>query len=118
MALLKSRDCLTELRKSDHSHSFKNGVEIVWKSCASPFRRIVENAGVIPEMILSELSKNENKDMGYNAATGEIVNMIDEGIIDPARVTRTALENAVSVANTFLTLDAVVVEWEEENQKY
>jgi chaperonin GroEL len=118
MALLKSRDCLSELRKSDHSHSFKNGVEIVWKSCAAPFRKIVENAGVIPEMILSELSKNENKDMGYNAATGDIVNMIEAGIIDPARVTRTALENAVSVANTFLTLDAVVVEWEEEIQKY
>ena len=62
--------------------------------------------------------KIENKDMGYNAATGDIVNMIDVGIIDPARVTRTALENAVSVANTFLTLDAVVVEWEEENHKY
>lgn len=118
MALLKARDCLTEFRKSDHTHSFKNGVEIVWKSCASPFRKIVQNAGIIPEMILTELNKLENKDMGYNAATDEIVNMLEAGIIDPARVTRTALENAVSVANTFLTLDAVIVEYEEENQKY
>lgn len=118
MALLIVRDCLNELKKSDHSTSFKNGVEIVYKSCSAPFKKIVENAGIIPEMILLELSKIENKDMGYNAATGDIVNMIEAGIIDPAKVTRTALENAVSVANTFLTLDAVVIECEEENQKY
>jgi chaperonin GroEL len=72
----------------------------------------------LSQAFLFVCSKIENKDMGYNAATGDIVNMIDVGIIDPARVTRTALENAVSVANTFLTLDAVVVEWEEENHKY
>jgi chaperonin GroEL len=117
MALLRARDCLSELRRSDNSTSFKNGVEIVWKSCAAPFRKIAENAGIIPEMILARLPE-DNKDIGYNAATDEIVNMIEEGIIDPAKVTRTAFENAVSVANTFLTLDAVIVEWEEENQKY
>jgi chaperonin GroEL len=73
----------------------------------------VNNAGKSHHVILNELS-NRNSEMqnviGYDAATDEYVDMIEKGIIDPVKVTRTALKNAASIAVMFLTLDAVIVE--------
>jgi chaperonin GroEL len=86
------------------------GAAIVKRACLAPLRRIAENAGVTPEVVLRELLLNPGK--GYNAATGEYVDLIAAGVIDPVKVTRTALKNAASVATTFLSLDAVVFEEE------
>ena len=83
------------------------GVELVRKACKAPLRKIVENAGVSFDVIDARL-KNEQFGIGYNAATGEYVDMIDNGIVDPAKVAITAIKNAASVAITFLSLDAVV----------
>lgn len=86
------------------------GASILLKACHAPIRKIVENAGGSPDVILKEIGSNS---LGYNAATGEFVNLIDAGVIDPVKVTRTALKNAASVATTFLTLDAVIFDEEE-----
>jgi chaperonin GroEL len=86
------------------------GASILLKACHAPIRKIVENAGGSPDVILKEIG---NTKMGYNAATGEFVDLIEAGVIDPVKVTRTALKNAASVATTFLTLDAVIFDEEE-----
>jgi chaperonin GroEL len=88
------------------------GEKIVLEACLAPIKRIAENAGQSKDVIVSELSKrksNEDWFLGYNAALDEYVDMVDVGIIDPVKVTRTALKNAASVATTFLSLDAVIV---------
>jgi chaperonin GroEL len=94
------------------SQDEKMGYSIAIKACTAPIRRISENAGVSPDLILREI--NLNKGLGYNAATDEFVDLIEEGVIDPVKVTRTALKNAASVATTFMSLDAVVFEEEDE----
>lgn len=88
------------------------GERIVLESCLAPIKRISENAGQSKDVILNELKKlkAENKELGYNAATGEYVDMVAQGVIDPVKVTRTAMKNAASVAITFLSLDAVIIE--------
>lgn len=82
------------------------GCTIVMKACLAPLRCIVENAGVSADVILNELGRQPGK--GYNASTGEYVNLVEAGVIDPVKVTRTALKHAASVAVTFLSLDAVI----------
>jgi chaperonin GroEL len=69
----------------------------------------VSNTGGLPDVLINDLSKVE-QDMGYDALRGEFVDMLQAGIIDPAKVTRLAVKHAVSVACTFLSLDAVVFE--------
>jgi chaperonin GroEL len=88
------------------------GERIVLEACLAPIKRISENAGQSKDVTINELKKLkvENTRIGYNAATGEYVDMVEQGVIDPVKVTRTALKNASSVAVTFLSLDAVIVE--------
>lgn len=88
------------------------GEKIVLEACLAPVKRIAENAGQSKDVILNELKKmkSQNPQLGYNAASGEYVDMVEQGVIDPVKVTRTALRNAASVATTFLSLDAVIVE--------
>jgi chaperonin GroEL len=86
------------------------GQGIVLKACEAPIRQIVANVGdVSADVILNRLT-NEPTSFGYNAATGNFEDLLQAGVIDPVKVTRTALENASSVAITFLSLDAVIVE--------
>lgn len=90
------------------------GASIVLRSLEAPVRQIAINAGLEGSIIVERL-KGEAIGMGYNAATNEWVNMIEEGIVDPTKVTRSALQNAASVAAMFLTTEAVVAEIPEEN---
>ncbi|MFA5392290.1 MAG: chaperonin GroEL [Candidatus Paceibacterota bacterium] len=94
----------------------KIGIEIVKKSLEAPIRKIAENAGKDGAVILGEIRKRDN-DEGFNALTGEFVNMIKAGIVDPTKVTRSALENAASVAGMLLTTKAVVYEIPEKKEK-
>ncbi|WP_127531109.1 chaperonin GroEL [Paenibacillus kobensis] len=87
----------------------KTGVNIVLRSLEEPVRTIAANAGQEGSVIVERL-KNEKIGIGYNAATGEWVNMFEAGIVDPAKVTRSALQNAASVAAMFLTTEAVVAD--------
>ena len=84
------------------------------RALEEPIRQIAHNAGLEGSVIVERL-KNEEIGVGFNAATGEWVNMIEKGIVDPTKVTRSALQNAASVAAMFLTTEAVVADKPEEN---
>lgn len=90
------------------------GIKIVLRSLEEPVRQIAHNAGLEGSVIVERL-KNEKVGVGFNAANGEWVNMIDAGIVDPTKVTRSALQNASSVAALLLTTEAVVADQPEEN---
>ncbi|ANB59683.1 chaperonin GroEL [Anoxybacteroides amylolyticum] len=91
------------------------GVKIVLRAIEEPVRQIAQNAGLEGSVIVERL-KNEKPGIGFNAATGEWVDMIEAGIVDPTKVTRSALQNAASVAAMFLTTEAVVADKPEENK--
>ncbi|MDQ0221369.1 chaperonin GroEL [Peribacillus cavernae] len=90
------------------------GVNIVLRAIEEPVRQIAHNAGLEGSVIVERL-KHEAVGTGFNAATGEWVNMIEAGIVDPTKVTRSALQNAGSVAAMLLTTEAVVADKPEEN---
>ncbi len=91
------------------------GVNLVRKALEAPVRQIADNAGVEGSVIVERLKK-EAVGFGYNAASGEWVDMIKAGIVDPAKVTRSALQNAASVAGMFLTTEAVVADKPEKER--
>ena len=96
----------------------KSGVEIIRKAVQAPFDAIIENAGLNPEVIRHEITSTKDIDnVGFNARTSQIVDMLAEGIVDPVKVTRTALETAASVAGTMLTTECVVVEIPNKNDE-
>ncbi len=90
------------------------GVRIVLRALEEPVRQIANNAGLEGSIIVDRL-KREEVGVGFNAANGEWVNMIEAGVVDPAKVTRSALQNAASVAALFLTTEAVVADLPEPN---
>ena len=85
----------------------KTGAEIVLRALEAPLRKIVENAGLEGSVVVNKV-KESAVGVGYNALTGEYVDMVKDGILDPAKVTRSALQNATSVASTFLTTESAV----------
>ena len=85
------------------------GIRIVRKAIEAPLRQIAENAGVDGSVIIQKI-KEGTDDFGYNARTGEYVNMYEAGVIDPTKVSRVALENAASVAGMFLTTECGIVD--------
>lgn len=85
------------------------GINIIVRSLEEPMRQIATNAGVEGSVIIEHVKSSEDV-IGYDALNGEYVNMIKAGIVDPTKVTRSALQNAASVASTFLTTEAAVVE--------
>jgi chaperonin GroEL len=87
----------------------KTGAKIVFRALEEPLRQISENAGLEGSVVVNEVRKAK-KDHGLNPANGEIVNLITEGIIDPAMVTRSALQNAASIAKNILTTEAIIAE--------
>ncbi|MFC3804068.1 chaperonin GroEL [Cohnella sp. GCM10012308] len=93
----------------------KTGVSIILRSLEEPIRTIAANAGQEGSVIVERLKKEE-VGVGYNAATGEWVNMFEAGIIDPVKVTRSALQNAASVAGLFLTTEAVITDKPEKDK--
>ena len=88
------------------------GVQIVLKALEAPIRQIAENAGIEGSIIVYKL-KELDPGFGYNAATDEFVDMFKSGIVDPTKVTRSALQNAASISASFLTAEAAVVEIEK-----
>ena len=95
------------------------GIQVVLKACKAPFRAILENAGKNAEAVAMQIkAEGEGKNAGYDARNNKVVDMIESGIIDPTKVTRTALELACSVAGTLLTTECVVsIEKEKEEEK-
>ncbi|PZO19925.1 MAG: chaperonin GroEL [Leptolyngbya foveolarum] len=91
------------------------GAMIVGRALTAPLRRIAENAGQ-NGAVIAERVKEKDSSMGYNAATNEFVNMLEAGIVDPAKVTRSALQNAASIAAMVLTTECIVVDKAEDDK--
>ena len=91
------------------------GARIVYKACEAPLRQLVDNAGIEGAIVVQEVKKAKGNN-GYNVATGEYVDMIAAGIIDPTKVTRSALQNAASIAGLLLTTECMVTELPEKNK--
>jgi chaperonin GroEL len=94
----------------------KVGFDIVRKSLMEPIKQIAFNAGISADVVVDTVCKKENG-IGLNARTGKYVDMILEGIIDPAKVTRSAVQNAVSIAGLVLTTEALIVDKPVTNEK-
>ena len=92
----------------------KIGAEIVIRAVEAPIKQIAENAGYDGGVVVYNVENNDNENNGFNAATGEYVDMFEAGIIDPAKVERVALQNAVSVSSLLLTTEAAVTEIKED----
>jgi chaperonin GroEL len=92
----------------------RTGAKIVRRALEEPMRQIAENAGLEGSVVVNDVRKAD-KGQGLNAATGEIVDLVKEGIIDPAMVTRSALQNAASIAKNILTTEAIVAEIADRN---
>ena len=90
------------------------GAEIVRRALRAPLRQIAENAGFDAGVVANAVETSKDANFGFNAATGEYVNMFEAGIIDPVKVERVALQNAVSVASLLLTTEATISEIKEE----
>jgi chaperonin GroEL len=110
ITLLKARNNITDRNNL--------GAKIVYKACSMPFTQILKNAGYDNDRIYSLITDLNNRDNwdGYNLKEENIVNMKEAGIIDPAKVSRVALENAVSVASTILLTEATIVDKPEEKK--
>jgi chaperonin GroEL len=109
-------DIIPALEKLELEGDELTGLNIVKKALQEPLRQIANNAGVEGSIVVERV-KNEPAGVGFNAVTGQYENMIEAGIPDPAMVTRSALQNAASIAAMFLTTEAVVAEDPEEYKK-
>ena len=90
------------------------GVAIIKRAIEEPLRQIVANAGLEGAVVIQKI-KEGTGDYGYNARTGEYEHLFATGVIDPAKVTRVALENAASIAGMFLTTECVIADKKEDN---
>ncbi len=90
------------------------GADIVLRAIKAPMKQIAINAGFDAGVVVNEVEKSSNENLGFNAATGEYVDMFEAGIVDPAKVERIAMQNAVSVASLLLTTEATVTDIKED----
>jgi chaperonin GroEL len=107
VAYLRARQALGSIKGDNHDQDA--GIKIVLRAVEQPLREIVANAGDEPSVVINKVLDGKGN-FGYNAQTGEYGDMIDMGILDPTKVTRTALQNAASVAGLMLTTEAMVAE--------
>jgi len=107
-ALLRAKGAVMKL-KSDHP-DVQAGINIVLKALEAPIRQIVENAGVEGSIVVNKIQENKSQTFGFNAQTEEYVDMLAAGIVDPAKVVRTALQDAASVAGLLITTEAMIAE--------
>jgi len=117
VTLLRAKKALEELEKEITNVEEKVGVTIVKKALEAPLKQIAENAGVDGAVIIQEILKNDSVSYGYDALKGEFSDMFQAGIIDPAKVTRSAVQNAASIAGMLLTTEVLVVEKPEEKKE-
>ena len=111
VALLRARAALGELKGDNHDQDA--GIKIVLRAMEQPLREIVANAGDEPSVVVNKVVEGTGN-YGFNAATGEYGDMVEMGVLDPTKVTRTALQNAASVAGLMLTTDCMVGELAED----
>ena len=112
VAYIRCIDALEGLKGANEDET--TGIEIVRRAIEAPLRQIMLNAGLEGAVILQKVREGEG-DYGFNARTGVYENFFEAGVIDPAKVTRVALENAASIAGMFLTTECVITDKKEEN---
>ena len=112
VAYIRAISSLNDLKGDNEDET--TGIEIIKRAIEEPLRQIVANAGVEGAVVVQKV-KDGKGDFGYNARTGEYENFFAAGVIDPAKVTRVALENAASIAGMFLTTECVIADKKEEN---
>ncbi len=117
VALIKASHVISDVKSMNLSQGEELGVKLVYDACHAPFRKIVENAGGIIPVIERDIKDNKCITYGYNASTNEYADVLDVGIIDPVKVTRTAIENAASVAGLLLTVNSCVLATAEPENK-
>jgi chaperonin GroEL len=115
VALLRSQSALTNIKGLEGDEHL--GVQIVLRSLEEPIRIIVSNAGFEPSVVVDKVRTETRMQWGFDARAGKYVDMLAEGIIDPAKVTRTALQNAASIAGLLLTTEAIVSEIPEDKKE-
>ena len=116
--MVRASEVLEDLKGDNQDQQL--GIDIIKKAVRVPLKQIAYNAGYDGSVVLEkviELGKTKGASWGFNAATGEYVDMLEAGIIDPTKVVRTAIENAASVAGTMLTAEALVADLPEEKKK-
>ena len=116
VALLRARSTLEKVRKEVSTEDERTGVDILFRALAEPLRKIVENAGEDPGAILKDVEKSKVLDFGFDALSMKFVSMMDAGIVDPAKVTRLALQNAVSIGAMVLTTEALITDIPEKKE--
>ncbi|TMH74325.1 MAG: chaperonin GroEL [Betaproteobacteria bacterium] len=114
VAFIRAKQALEGKLKGDN-HDQDAGIKIVMKALEEPLRIIVDNSGAEPSVVLNKVLENKGN-YGFNAQTEEFGDLVQQGVIDPTKVTRTALQNAASVAGLMLTSDAMVAELVEEKK--
>ena len=112
MALLHAQDDVARLLDSLDGDE-RTGARIVHRALEEPIRQIAENAGADGSIVVDKV-RSQSDSIGFNALTGEYEDLVAAGIIDPAMVTRSALQNAASIGSLIVTTDVVVAEPEEE----
>ena len=112
VALLRAQRALKGLKFDDAEEQV--GVEIVKRALEEPIRMIVQNAGAEGSLVVEKVRASKDDAFGYNALTDQYENLVQAGVIDPTKVTRTALQNAASIAGLLLTTEALVVEKKED----
>ena len=113
VALLRAREAVLAKGLKGANHDQDAGIKIVMRAVEQPLREIVANAGEEASVVVAKVLEGKGN-FGYNAATGEYGDMIEMGVLDPTKVTRTALQNAASVAGLMLTTEAMVAEVPED----
>ncbi|HTI53388.1 MAG TPA: chaperonin GroEL, partial [Verrucomicrobiae bacterium] len=111
VALIRAQSALDRIRGTEDE---KTGVEIVRRALEEPIRLIAQNAGAEGSIVVAKVRQSKDKNFGYNAATDTYEDLVKAGVIDPTKVTRTALQNAASIAGLLLTTECVVAERQTE----
>ncbi|KTD61354.1 chaperonin GroEL [Legionella spiritensis] len=113
VALIRAQKALDNLKGDNHDQDM--GINILRRAIESPLRQIVENAGYEASVIVNRIAENKDN-FGFNASTGEYGDMVELGILDPTKVTRTALQNAASVASLMLTTECMVADLPKKDE--
>ena len=115
IAIFRASRALCNIKEENTDKAW--GIKIVKNACKVPLKQIAYNAGFEGSVIIEKIKDVDNVNYGFNAATGEYVDMVEAGIIDPTKVVRTALQNAASIAGTMLTAECLVAEIKEKEEK-
>src|SRR5439155_16044191 len=108
VALLRAKKAVGRI--SNDNSDVQAGINIVLKALETPVRQIAENSGVEGSIVVGKIMENKSETFGFDAQTEDYVDMVEKGIIDPAKVVRAALQDAASIAGLLVTTEAMVAE--------